>query len=79
MTADQILDVTNGDITFNDNGTFIYTPDPEFFGYDSLTYIASDGALLSDTTYVLITIIEVDDVPIAFQILLKLMKIVFFP
>ena len=65
MTADQILDVTNGDITFNDNGTFIYTPDPEFFGYDSLTYIASDGALLSETTYVLITIIEVDDVPVA--------------
>ena len=30
-----------------------------------LTYIASDGQLLSDTTTVLITIIEVDDVPIA--------------
>ena len=65
MTANLISDVSNGDLVFNDNGKFVYKPDPEFYGYDTLTYIASDGQLLSDTTTVLITIIEVDDVPIA--------------
>ena len=35
MTANLISDVSNGDLVFNDNGKFVYKPDPEFYGYDT--------------------------------------------
>jgi hypothetical protein len=46
-----------------------YTPDPDFFGADSVTYIVSDGAGASDTGTLYINVTPVDDPPRSFSIL----------
>ena len=35
--------VVNGDLVFNDDGTFVYTPFPDFFGEDSVDYSVTDS------------------------------------
>ena len=53
----------NGDLTFNANGSFSYTPDPDFNGTDQFSYRASDGSANSATTTVTITVSPVNDAP----------------
>ena len=66
-------DDVDGDILeyFVVNGPFngmysngVYTPNDDYFGNDSLFYIAFDGELYSDTASVFIDIIESNDAPI---------------
>ena len=52
-----------GTLSANANGSFTYTPDPDFHGTDTFTYQAFDGAALSSTATVTITIAPVNDVP----------------
>ena len=33
----------HGTLTLNPDGSFTYTPDPDFVGTDTFTYTASDG------------------------------------
>jgi large repetitive protein len=47
------------------NGSFDYTPDPNFNGTDSFTYHATDGTLNSNTVTVTITVNPVNDAPVA--------------
>jgi Ca2+-binding RTX toxin-like protein len=47
----------------NPNGSFSYTPEPNFFGTDTFTYRASDGAELSNVATVTITVNPVNDPP----------------
>jgi hypothetical protein len=47
----------------NSDGSFSYTPDPDFNGGDSFTYHATDGALNSNTVTVTITVASVNDAP----------------
>jgi gliding motility-associated-like protein len=63
LTAILYSSVTNGELTFNSDGTFTYTPDNDFNGSDSFTYRASDGPLSSTTVTVTITITPVNDPP----------------
>jgi VCBS repeat-containing protein len=56
LSAQLVDPPTLGELTFNPNGTFIYTPDPNIFGTDTFTYRASDGSLLSEVTAVTILI-----------------------
>tara|TARA_X000000368_G_scaffold241863_2_gene191077 strand:- start:2170 stop:4632 length:2463 start_codon:yes stop_codon:yes gene_type:complete len=35
--------MSNGELNFNSDGTFVYTPDPDFFGSDSVTYDVTDS------------------------------------
>ena len=58
-------DVSNGTLTFNADGSFSYTPNPEFNGIDSFTYHATDGLLGSNVATVLITVNPIDDAPVA--------------
>lgn len=44
-------------------GAITYTPDPNFFGWDALTYQVSDGALNSATATINITVIGINDAP----------------
>ena len=54
--------------TVNDlGGFFIYTPNPNFYGTDTFTYYANDGTGNSNETTVHITILPVNDAPIAFN------------
>ena len=54
---------TNGSLTLNSDGSFTYTPLPNFAGVDSFTYTMSDGTTNSSNT-VTITVTDVNDAPI---------------
>lgn len=47
LTAELRSGPAHGTLTFNANGTFTYTPDPDFVGSDSFRYRAYDGLLYS--------------------------------
>ena len=47
---------TSGDLTLQSDGSFVYIPEPEFFGKVTFTWRASDGDLLSDVATVTIVI-----------------------
>jgi Ca2+-binding RTX toxin-like protein len=53
----------NGTLQLNADGSFTYTPLPEYFGADSFTYTAADGNGLTDTATVAIDILRAADVP----------------
>ena len=36
-------DVDNGTLVLNEDGSFTYTPNPDYHGDDSFTYLVSDG------------------------------------
>ena len=57
-------DAANGDLSLNDDGTFDYAPDANFFGTDTFVYVASDGVLSASAT-VTITVDAVADAPVA--------------
>jgi hypothetical protein len=50
-------------LTWNDNGTFEYLPDPNFFGVDTLKYTVTDGVDTSDPATITLTVNAVDDTP----------------
>jgi parallel beta-helix repeat protein len=56
ITAALVTNATHGSLTFNNNGSFSYTPQSGFTGSDSFTYQASDGSALSNTATVNITV-----------------------
>jgi phage minor structural protein len=55
----------NGSLTFNSDGSFTYTPNPNFSGNDMFTYRLTDGRLESNLGIVNITVNEIGDPPIA--------------
>ena len=66
-----IIDITmNGLIVNNNDGTATYTPNAEFNGEDSFTYIANDGFLDSEEppAVVTITINPINDAPVLDEI-----------
>ena len=65
LTAALSVDVTNGVLVFNSDGSFDYTPNADFNGEDSFTYFANDGALDSGETTVLITVDPTNDSPVS--------------
>jgi hypothetical protein len=46
----------NGTLTLNQDGSFTYEPDADFYGYDSFSYQAYDGASYSDPATVTIQV-----------------------
>jgi VCBS repeat-containing protein len=67
LTAIKVSDPAHGTVTVNANGSFTYTPNPNFTGIDSFTYKANDGALDSNVATVTIDIGGVNDPPQAFN------------
>ncbi|MES2629649.1 MAG: Ig-like domain-containing protein, partial [Bacteroidota bacterium] len=55
----------HGTFSFTPSGGFVYTPALNFNGTDNFTYIISDGNGGSDTALVTITVIPVNDPPVA--------------
>jgi parallel beta-helix repeat protein len=53
----------NGSVAFNADGSFVYTPNANFFGVDTFTYQATDGALGSAAATVTITVNPINDAP----------------
>ena len=63
LTAVKITDPAHGAVTLNANGSFTYTPRPDFNGSDSFTYAASDASQNSSPATVAITVRPVNDAP----------------
>jgi hypothetical protein len=63
LQAEKVSDPANGSVTFRANGSFDYTPNPNFSGDDSFTYRASDGSATSTPSAVHITVRPVNDAP----------------
>jgi VCBS repeat-containing protein len=65
LTATLVASTANGALTVNADGSFTYTPNPNFSGSDSFTYAANDGNGGSDTATVTIAVNEANDAPTA--------------
>lgn len=65
LTSVLVDNASNGSATVNSDGTFVYTPNPNFFGSDSFTYHAVDNTGTSNTATVTITVDPVNDAPLA--------------
>jgi hypothetical protein len=63
LTASDASDAPNGRVTLNRDGSFSYTPDPDFFGDDRFSYTASDEAGNSSSATVTIHVAPVNDPP----------------
>ena len=63
LTAVKDTDPQHGTLTLNSDGSFSYTPEPDFSGDDSFTYHAFDGALPSATATVTISVTAGNDPP----------------
>jgi VCBS repeat-containing protein len=55
----------HGTLNISPEGSFTYTPEPDYFGADSFTYTATDGDDDSDVATVTIDIAAVNDAPVA--------------
>lgn len=64
LTAVVEVDVEHGTLVLEADGSFTYTPDADFSGIDTFTYLASDGDASTEAT-VTITVEGVDDPPTA--------------
>ncbi|MDX1374616.1 MAG: Ig-like domain-containing protein [Burkholderiales bacterium] len=53
----------HGVLEFNEDGSFKYTPDKDYFGFDSFSYKASDAADESAVTDVTLEVLPVNDAP----------------
>ena len=66
LTASIRTNASNGSVTLESDGSFAYTPDKDFFGVDSFTYVANDGTAESEPATVTITVANVNnDAPVA--------------
>jgi VCBS repeat-containing protein len=63
LTVDTYTQPDHGMVTLNDNGSFDYTPDPDFNGTDAFTYTIKDDHGVTDTATVTITVNSVNDAP----------------
>jgi VCBS repeat-containing protein len=65
LTAILVDDVSNGTLSLNSNGSFIYMPDENFSGPDNFTYKANDGTANSNVATVSINVGSINDAPVA--------------
>jgi len=65
LNAVLVSNTTHGALTLNPNGSFTYTPAENYFGPDSFTYRANDGAADSNVATVTLTVTAVNDAPVA--------------
>jgi large repetitive protein len=65
LAYSRVANAAHGSVTVHADGTFSYTPNPDFNGNDSFTYKANDGTLDSNVATVSLTINPVNDAPVA--------------
>ena len=65
LTAIQLTPPSNGTLSLASNGSFTYTPNLDFVGSDSFTYVAFDGVAASAVQTVTIDVTAVNDAPVA--------------
>jgi len=72
LSAEVVGDVSFGLLSFNNNGSFNYIPNENFFGVDNFTYQTYDGGLYSQETQVTILVNSINDPPIVNDLLLEM-------
>jgi len=65
LTASLVTPTSNGSVTLSPDGSFNYTPSPDFNGSDSFVYEVSDGNGGTDQATVTLTVEEGNDAPTA--------------
>jgi VCBS repeat-containing protein len=65
LTAIKVSEPLHGTLTLNADGSFTYTPNADFNGTDSFTYMVNDGETDSNVATVTIIIVPVNDAPVA--------------
>jgi T1SS-143 domain-containing protein len=63
LTFTKGSDPSNGTVTVNPDGTWTYTPKPDYNGSDSFTVVVSDGHGGTDTSTITIGVTPVNDPP----------------
>lgn len=73
LSFEALNDVSNGVFTMNSNGTYTYTPDTDFVGFETITYQVCDGSNDCATADLEIEVVNTNEAPVAvddeFQIL----------
>ena len=64
LTFTKLTDPSHGSVTWNTDGSFVYTPNSNFHGTDSFTYEVRDSNGATSTATVNITVHSVNDAPI---------------
>jgi VCBS repeat-containing protein len=64
LSANLGADVSNGNLTLNADGSFTYTPNTDFNGVDTFSYIANDGTLNAFSATVTISVGAGNDAPV---------------
>ncbi|MGI9241799.1 MAG: Ig-like domain-containing protein, partial [Verrucomicrobiales bacterium] len=65
LMAILVAGPSSGTLNLSKDGSFGYSPDPDFFGSDSFTYTVSDGIADSAVATVRITVSPLPDAPVA--------------
>ena len=65
LAAVLVANPTQGTLSLNSNGSFVYTPSLNYTGLVTFTYRATDGSLTSGVTTVTLTVAPVNDTPVA--------------
>ena len=65
VEATPVIGPTNGVLLLGDDGAFTYTPNADFNGVDSFRYRVVDGKGGVDTGDVVLTVLPVNDAPVA--------------
>src|SRR5439155_8141632 len=65
LSATLVSGPAHGTLSLNANGSFTYTPNSNYNGADSFTYMVSDGSLNSNVATVSLTVTAVNDAPTA--------------
>jgi VCBS repeat-containing protein len=64
LTAELVSQPTNGTLTLNADGSFMYTPNDDFSGVDTFTYKAKNGSIVGNVATVKINVTAVSDPPV---------------
>ncbi|NIS83201.1 MAG: tandem-95 repeat protein [Anaerolineales bacterium] len=65
LVATLVNDASSGRVELDEDGSFVYLPDPDYVGQDEFMYKTSDGELESEITTVTLTVLPINNPPIA--------------
>lgn len=65
LSAVRKSDPSHGTLTLAADGSFVYTPNPNYAGPDSFTYAANDGVEDGNVATVTLTVTQINDAPVA--------------